>query len=122
MLSPLELTSCGVCVLLAIGLLNRHRKRVHIPCMVCAFLVDMGMVLYIELNRGAIKSARERMGPLMMVHIALSLVVVVLYFGQIVSGIRKVKGKPSAWHGRTGCSLMLFRLGNLITSIMVMNM
>lgn len=88
--------------------------------MVVAFIIDMSMVLYIELTRDAIKSAGEKMGALMIVHICMSLAVIVLYFWQIVTGIKKAKGQRNASHARAGVSLLLLRLGNLITSIMVM--
>ena len=122
MLSPIELISCGICALLVIGVLNRRRKRVHIPLMVTAFVSDVAMLLYIEISRNAIETARTSMGPLMGVHIALSVAVLVLYVGQIVTGIKKARGKSRPWHGKAGIALLLCRFGTLITSFMVTSM
>lgn len=119
-LSGLKILSITACVLLLAGYLNRKRTRIHIPLVVSAFVIDMAIVAYIELSRGALDAASAKMGPLMIVHITLSVITILLYIGQIVTGIRKVRGKPSAWHGKGGRLLLLFRFGNLITSFMVM--
>ncbi|MHC4697757.1 MAG: hypothetical protein ACYTFA_13570 [Planctomycetota bacterium] len=119
MLSTVELISCGIFVVLVIGVLNRGRKRVHIPLMVIAFVADMAMVLYIELTRQAIETAATQMTPLMGVHVLLSVIVIGLYVGQIVTGVKKARGRPHAWHGKAGIGFLLCRFGNLITSLMV---
>jgi len=121
-LSILELVSCGVCLILAVGLINRHHKKIHIPCMVTAFVVDVTMVLYIELTRGAVASARAKMGPLMVFHICVSVAVLVLYVWQIATGIKKARGRRAGSHRAAGLTLFLFRLINLITSFMVMKL
>lgn len=118
----LKCISIGVCVLLIVGYLNRRRKRVHIPLMATAFVIDMSIVLYIELSRGAIETAKAKMSTLMVVHICLSVTVILLYFGQIATGIRKARGGVSAWHGRAGLWLIAARLGNLVTSFIVTEM
>ena len=89
--------------------------------MVSAFVIDMIIVLIIELTRGAVDSAKAKMGTLMIVHICISVAVILLYIGQIISGIKKAKGKPGGWHGQTVLMLLITRLGNLVTSFMVMN-
>ena len=53
---PLKLLSVAVCVILVIGVLNRRRKRVHIPLMLTAMVIDVGMVLYLEIHRGVVES------------------------------------------------------------------
>lgn len=120
-LSNLELLSIFVCGLLVFGYLNRRTPRIHIPSMAIAFLIDMTIVVYIEVTRDAVASAKKRMGALMIVHILLSLTVLVLYFGQIITGLRKVKGRPSRWHGQAALWFLAARFGNLITSFMVMH-
>lgn len=119
-LGYLEITSIFVCVLLVVGYLNRRQKKIHIPMMVSAFVIDMTIVLIIEFSRGAIDAAKSKMGPLMIVHICISVTVILLYITQIVSGIKKARGKPCGWHGHTGLMLLITRLGNLVTSFMVM--
>lgn len=118
-MSPLKIISIVACLLLAAGYANRRKKRVHIPLMLSAFAVDMGLVLYIELTRHAIETARTTTSGLMIFHIAISVGVVLLYLWQIYSGTRRARGKPAASHGITGVALLVTRLGNLVTSFMV---
>jgi len=115
------LRTLSVCVyiLLIIGFANRGRRRVHIPLMTTAFAIDMAMLLYIELSRDAIATARTTHSGLLQFHIGLSVVVIVLYLGQVYTGIRKARGRSSRWHGKAGVVLLVARLGNLITSFMI---
>lgn len=115
----LKAVSIFVCVLLVVGYFNRRKRKIHIPMMLSAFVIDMIIVLIIEFSRGAIKTAQAKMGPLMIIHIIISVSVILLYIGQIVSGIKKAKGGTCNWHGRTGLILLIARLGNLVTSFMV---
>ena len=116
----LKIASIFVCVILIVGYFNRRRRNIHIPLMVSAFVIDMIIVLVIEFSRGVIQRVDAKMGPLMIVHIIISVTVIILYVGQIITGIKKTKGKPSGWHGKMGPTLIIVRLGNLITSFLVM--
>lgn len=118
-ISGLKLLSVLVFGLVLIGFANRRRRRIHIPLMVTAFLIDLGMVLYIELTRHAIEKAAAGVGPLMGVHIGLSVAVLLLYLGQIVGGIMKLRGRPVPWHRWGGGLFLLARFGNLVTSFMI---
>jgi len=120
MFDPIHIISIVVCVLLIVGVLNRRRKSVHIPLMATAIGIDLAMVLYIELTRGAVKAAEERMGLLMIVHIIISVGVLVLYGIHVWTGIKKARGGKSATHGRIMYATVSLRILNLITSIMVM--
>lgn len=118
-LSPLKIISIGVCIALIIGYVNRRRPRVHVPLMLAAFVVDLAMVVYIELARDAIASAQAKMGVVMIVHILISVAVLVLYVVQVVSGLANLRGRRSRRHGPAGKSLLVLRLGNLLTSFLV---
>lgn len=119
-LTPLELLSMLAFVLLLIGYVNRRRTRVHIPIMVTAFMIDMAIVVFIELSRGAIDRAQTKMGALMLVHIGFSIVTIVLYITQIVTGVRRVRRVGGGGHGRSGIALLACRFGNLVTALLVM--
>ena len=119
MFTPLKLISIFACILIVIGYLNRSRPRVHIPLMACAFVIDVSIVLYIEIARDVIASARAKMGPLMIVHIFLSCSVLALYVGQIITGIQNARGRRSRWHPKGAHWFLLARFGNLITSFLV---
>ena len=112
--------SIFVCVMLATGVLFRRRRRVHIPLMLTAFAIDLGIVLYLEIARHVIESLVDRpMTTLLVVHILLSVLVLVLYVVQVVTGIKKFRGQPVAIHLKVAVVFMICRLGNLATSMMV---
>ncbi len=120
-MNPLHYVSVGVCLLLVAGIAVRKNKHTHIPFMLSAFLIDMLMLVGIELNRSAIATARTTDDRLLQVHIAISVLVVLLYVFQLVTGIRMAKGgRRSRIHGKTGYALLLLRVGNLVTSVIVM--
>jgi len=117
---PLKLLSVLVCVLLVVGVLNRRHRRVHIPMMFSAFLIDLGMVLYLEIRRGVVESIPGRpMTPLLIIHISISTLVLVLYGAQIYTGIQNAKGRRSAWHPKVAVAFLALRFGNLFTSFMI---
>jgi len=118
---PLHYVSIGVCLLLVAGIAVRKNKYSHIPFMVSAFVIDILMVLGIELNRHAIRTAYTTHDRIMQIHIVISVLVVLLYVFQIVTGIRKAKGIPSKLHGSTGFALLALRIGNFVTSLMIMH-
>lgn len=120
MLTRLQLLSCFVCFILTVGFFNRRRKRIHIPLMVSALIIDLGMVVYLEVTRAVIESVPGRgVTPLLWFHIALSLFVLLLYGMQVWTGIRKARGITSERHRPMGYTLLVTRYGNLITSILV---
>ena len=112
----LKLISAFVCVLIVVGLLVRRHKTAHISLMVSAFVIDLGLVLYLELARGVVESVPGReMSPLLVFHLVLSTIVLGLYVGQIVTGIRNARGQRSGWHAKVAIVLLVCRVGNLIT-------
>ena len=117
---PVSLVSAFVCVLLVIGVLSRGRARLHIPMMIGALAIDLGMVLYLEIRRGVVESIPQReLTTLLILHLALSAVVLALYAVQVVTGIRKARGRDSAWHFKAAVVFLIARFGNLITAFLV---
>jgi uncharacterized membrane protein YozB (DUF420 family) len=117
----MHVLSAFVFLLLCVGVANRRRRWVHIPLMSSAMAIDLAMVLYIELARGAIQQAQAKMGPLMVVHIIISCLVLVLYGMQVYTGVRKARNRPSRAHAWVMPWLLTLRFGNLVTSWIVMN-
>ena len=119
---PLKILSAFVCVLIVVGLLKRRQRKTHITMMVSALVIDLGLVLYLELKRGVVESVPGREPtPLLYFHIALSLVVLILYGVQVFTGVKKkLKGLPCPLHKKAAVLLVITRLGNLITSYLVM--
>jgi hypothetical protein len=118
-MTPLKIISIIAFLIMLVGFLCRRRRKIHIPSMIAAFALDMALVAYIELTRHAIEQATSSPGPLMTVHIIISVLVVLLYFWQICTGIGKVRGRRHPSHGHTGLSLLILRFLNLVTSFMV---
>lgn len=96
--------------------------------MLTAFVIDISEVLYIELNRHAIKTAVSIFSllngrTLLMIHIAISLVATLLYFYLIASGFKLLKDRqnPSqrAKHKKMSYIFITARLLNFITSFLI---
>ena len=115
----LKALNVAIVLLLFYGLSQRFRPKVHIPVMALAFVLDMSLVLYIELNRHAIKQAIGPTAPVMKVHLVFSTLVVVLYVVQIATGILRYRRGGMASHKFTGAAFMVCRLGNLVTSFLI---
>ena len=117
---PLKLLSALVCLILVMGVLNRRRKRVHIPLMLAAMGIDVAMVLYLEIRRGVVESIPNRpMTPLLAIHVTISVLVLILYGVQVVTGYRNAKGRRSPWHPRIATLLLPLRFANFATSFMI---
>ena len=117
----LKIISIGIFALLVYGIFQRKNTRIHIPVMLTAFVLDVSLVLYIELTRDATGQALAwgDLPRIMHIHIFLSVMTVVLYLVQIVSGWIRFKKGGMPYHLYTGILFMMFRLGNLITSFLI---
>lgn len=110
-----------VLLLISIGLYFRKVNRIHIPVMIAAFLIDLGMVLYLELNRAAVEQVIGGVEGLLLFHVIVSTLVVVLYVALFVTGFRlfkKVTLSPKL-HRTLAMAFVLGRLINYITSFFV---
>lgn len=112
------------CILLA-GYFLRSDRRLHKRCMLTAFCLDVALVLWIEISRHAIEKSLgvagyKPPGPLLLFHIAVSVLVLILYIAQIVLGVR-FTGQPQGlqWHRRCGRLLLACRFANIVTSFMI---
>lgn len=111
-------------ILLIIGILYRKTPKIHIPLMVVAFLIDMALVLYIELNRSVMKQIIHESpfsSLILNVHILFSVILLILFCLQIFIGIKTVyrREKYRYWHKYIGWSLLGFRVGNYVTSFLI---
>lgn len=115
-----------VLIIISLGLFFRHRPKIHIPCMLTAFLIDISLVLYIEVTRHAIETvgqAVQRPLPygLLLFHVTMSALVLVLYVLMFRLGFGLFKGKESnrGIHRNLGYVFVVCRLANYITSFFV---
>lgn len=76
------------------GVLNRKNQKTHTRFMGSAILLDLGIVLSLEVQRHAIKTAIGfSLSPLQQCHIGASTIAVALYFPVIYFGLKRYLGK-----------------------------
>lgn len=86
----LHVLSTIVILVLATGIWMRKRSVTwHWRLMIAAFILDIGLVLYIEITRHAIETVAGEISPLIWFHAAVSTAVLVLYFVMFALG-RKI--------------------------------
>jgi len=117
----LHLFSTIVLVLIAAGVMLRHRTAIHLRLMATAFAIDLSLVLYIEINRHAVERVVGPAGPLIWFHAFVSLCVLGLYAGQIVLGRNLLAGRAASrqLHRALGTAFVVCRTLNYVTSFMV---
>ena len=120
-MNTLNILSTGVLVLIAAGIFKRKTASWHWPLMGLAFALDMGMVLYIEITREAIKATVSGPPPMLMFHIIVSSLVIVLYLVQFYLGVQLLTGKAvsPASHRNVGITFIILRCINYITSFVI---
>jgi hypothetical protein len=133
----LHVISTLVLFILAAGIYFRRRPEIHLKVMTSAFLIDLGLVLYIELTRQAVESVVTQVKPLTWFHAAISLSVLVLYVVQIVLGRRLLAARSASLatsagpistgdpahtrnlHRNLGITFCVFRILNYVTAFMI---
>lgn len=115
----LHLVSMAVLLLLGVGLVRRRDTRTHVLLMGAAIAVDLGLLLFIEGTRHAVKTAATSASPFILIHAGLSLVVVAAYVSQIVSGWRRLEGKTFSRnaHAAVGVMILSLRVMNFVTGL-----
>jgi hypothetical protein len=117
----LHILSTGVMAILAAGMYFRGRRpSIHWKLMVTAFVIDVGLVLYIELTRKAIEQIPQARG-LLLFHIAVSLSVIVCYLVMFALGRRLLGGRLDTRiaHRNVGFTFLTLRSLNYVTSFLV---
>jgi uncharacterized membrane protein YozB (DUF420 family) len=118
----LHILSTLVLVIVAAGFwLRKRRNAVHIRLMICAFLIDLGLVLYIEFSRNAVQKVAGSTSLLLWFHAAVSVMVLVCYVAMIQLGRGILAGHPKArrWHRMLGITFLFLRGLNYVTSYLV---
>jgi hypothetical protein len=101
--------------LMVAGLLLRRQKGPHVALMVAAITLDLGIVLALELQREAIKTALSfTMTALQQTHVFCSATAAGLYFPVLVLGWMRFTGRARrpasrAWHIRLGLTAFVLR-------------
>jgi hypothetical protein len=122
----LILFSTLVLIIIAVGVWFKRRPEIHIPVMCCAFAMDLGLLLYIEVTRHAVENLSESIQSavpdlLLYFHVLVSVLTLILYGVQIITGIKLSKGRINArqLHLKSAYLFITCRLLNYITSFFV---
>ncbi|MBY0402824.1 MAG: hypothetical protein K2X66_02930 [Cyanobacteria bacterium] len=118
----LIICSSLIILILAIGFIQRHNTKIHVPFMLTAFASDVLLVLVIELSRSAIEKASHQLdNPFLMFHISVSLLSLALYTALSITGFKLLKGNETLrpLHKKLSGAFIVCRLANYITSFWV---
>lgn len=93
--------------LLSLGLYFRKDRKIHAALMATAIATDLAVLLVVEWQRGAIKTAASlSLSSLQQAHIAFSTLAVLSYLPVAVLGVSYLLGKSAGrsrrWHVRLG--------------------
>jgi uncharacterized membrane protein YozB (DUF420 family) len=121
------LFSTMVLLLIAFGLINRHKRKIHVPVMATAFAIDLSLVLVIEIQRQAIENiVINQHNSFTWFHVIISTIVLVLYIVLAVTGYKmsKLVSGPMFYqtqlvqtHKITSIVFIVLRLTNYMTSL-----
>lgn len=113
----LKVISIFICGLIIVAVWQHKRRRLHIAMLLSAFLLDLGLVLYIELTREAVQTAVSKPHPFVMFHILISVGCILANAVQISSGVNYIRsGNGRAFHRLMAKTFLILRVSNLVTS------
>lgn len=120
-MTALHVASTLVVALVVLGLVNRRRPLVHRALMVTAFVIDLSLVVYIEATRHAVETVATGVHPLLWVHAAISVAVLVCYALMLGLGRRLIAGafELRLTHRNLGIAFCVLRGLNYVTSFYV---
>lgn len=111
----------GVLIWLAIGVSFKRWHPLHMLWMTFGFAMDTALLLYIELDRGALEQMfGDQMTFWLLVHIIIASVLVFWYPMLIFSGGKVSAGKPKTFHKRIAINFFVLRLLLWVTAVLAM--
>lgn len=119
-MTAVQAYSTAVLALIGVGLALRRTRRAHIPIMLTCFALDLGSVVYLQLQRDAVQKAASKPTPILMVHIAFALTTLVLYAAMTATGTRLArKDVGRGLHRKLAVVFLACRAGTWATSFFV---
>jgi len=80
-------------LLLALGYTQRRNRKRHVPLVLAAIGMDIGLVLYLQFTRSAVQKALEfSLKILQQIHIGFSTLALLLYFPILFLGFKLLRG------------------------------
>ncbi len=98
--------------LLCIGIVFKQQRTMHVRLMNAGIFLDLGLVIFLEIQRSAINTATNfSLEPIQQIHILCSTLAVVLYFPTMILGWRIYlnKSQRRSLHLRFGIAAFVFR-------------
>ncbi|MDC1142215.1 hypothetical protein OAU50_03920 [Planctomycetota bacterium] len=100
----------------------KKRHALHMSWMTLGFALDLGLLLFIELDRAAIKAALGPMDVWLGIHILIALVLIVLYPMTLWSGAKVTAGMPVAKHKRLAMVFLVLRFLLAVTAFLAVQL
>ena len=106
---------------ISIGIAVRRHRKIHVPIMLTCFVLDLGLVLYLELSRGAIDIAAQHVSEsLMQIHLLFAILTIAGYCMAIYTGRKILNGAPLfKIHHLNALIFLTARIGVFVTSFWV---
>jgi uncharacterized membrane protein YozB (DUF420 family) len=115
-----KIISTLIFFLILYGIHIRHEKKLHSRIMLGAFVFDLLLVLFIEINNQAIDRSLGFPGGLLGFHIIISVLTIIFYIWMIFTGLRLYSETGSRpLHRQLALIFLGLRFTNLITSFFV---
>ncbi|MCC7509117.1 MAG: hypothetical protein IT464_07055 [Planctomycetes bacterium] len=110
----------GVFVWLVIGVLFKRKPPLHMMWMCAGFALDTALLLFIELDRKATGALFAPMGPWLVVHIVIAVILVPWYPMLLYSGGKVSAGKPVGFHKTIARVFFVLRFLLWLTAVLAM--
>lgn len=119
-MTPVQAYSTAVLAVIAVGLALRRHRRAHIPVMASCFALDLGSVVYLQIQRHAVQTAATKPTPILLVHISFALATLALYTAMAVTGTRLARRDVGrGTHKALAAVFLVCRTGVWATSFLV---
>jgi hypothetical protein len=104
------------------GVFLHKRHSLHMMWMTFGFALDTALLLFIELDRGALEQMfGTSMTAWLAVHIVIATVLVFWYPMMLLSGGKVSAGKPMGFHKRIAIIFFVLRFLLWVTAVLAMN-
>lgn len=118
--APTDMVATGIVLMLAVGLAMRRNRKVHPPLMGLCFVLDLGLVLYLELTRGAVNTAVTTDSRILTFHVAVAVATIVLYLVLVPSGYKLLKGGGNrGLHRKAALAFVVCRVLTYLTAFLI---
>jgi len=113
----LSILNFAVLAWVIVAVLMRRNHAVHVTMVTLTFAFDMALLLFVELDREAVKQSLGGPGVMMTIHIAIATLLAVLYPWLLFTGGRVSAGAVHTRHRKLATLFLAGRLGLAVTAL-----